>query len=127
MARIIIVDDEPVVRRVMRLALERAGHDVEACENGHDALEAVCNVQPDALITDIEMPRMTGEELCRELHRLLPDRRFPVFVATSLTAVEHRRWSDAIPNLQFLEKPISARRLVALLDEKLATSLSETG
>lgn len=127
MARIIIVDDEPVVLRVMRLALERAGHVVEACANGHDALEAVCNAQPDALITDIEMPIMSGEELCQELHRLLPERRFPVFVATSLTAIEHRRWSNAIPNLHFLEKPISARRLVALLDDQLVSSMSETG
>lgn len=127
MARVIIVDDEPVVLRVMRLALERAGYDVEACANGHDALEAVCNAAPDALITDIEMPRMTGEELCHEIHRLMPERRFPIFVSTSLTAIEHRSWSDAIPNLNFLEKPISARRLVALLDEHLAGSMSETG
>lgn len=125
MARIIIVDDEPVVLRVMRLALERAGHDVEACANGHDALEAVCNEPPDALITDIEMPRMSGEELCHEIHRLMPNRRYPIFVSTSLTAIEHRRWSNSIPNLHFLEKPISARRLVSLLDEHLDTPMSE--
>lgn len=115
MKRVLVVDDDPVVIRVMRLALEREGYSVDTCANGHDALEHVGNQTPDAVITDIEMPKMTGEELCKEIHKLLPDRAFPIFVVTSLTAIEHRRWSGSIPNLHFLEKPVSARRLISQL------------
>lgn len=116
MANILIVDDDPVVLRVVRLALEREGHEVTACANGALALEQLRDALPDALITDIEMPRMTGEELCKAIHETLPERTFPIFVATSLTALEHRRWSGSIPNLHFLEKPVSARKLISQLN-----------
>ena len=115
MARILIVDDDPIVIRVVRLALEREGYDVDACTDGRQALEKVRESEPDAMITDIEMPQMTGEELCKEIHRLMPARQFPIFVVTSLTALEHRRWSGSIPKIRFLEKPISARKLISQL------------
>lgn len=121
MTRIVVVDDDPIVQRVMRLALEREGYDVNTCANGHEALEEVGNQPPDALITDIEMPQMTGEELCKEIHRLMPESTFPIFVVTSLTALEHRNWSSSIPNLHFMEKPVSARQLIAKLGACLAS------
>ncbi|MGI9261419.1 MAG: response regulator [Woeseiaceae bacterium] len=115
MHKILIVDDEPIVIRVIRLALAKEGYEVDTAPNGKVALEKIQASAPDALITDIEMPIMTGEELCKELHSSMPEREFPIFVATSLTALEHRFWSKSIPNLSFLEKPISARKLVAEL------------
>ena len=119
MAKILIVDDDPIVLRVVRLALEREGHDVTACANGALALEQLESEFPDAMITDIEMPRMTGEELCKAIEERFPNRTFPIFVATSLTALEHRRWSSSIANLRFLEKPVSARRLISQLNDCL--------
>ena len=65
------------------------------------------------------MPRMTGRELCEEIHEKIPDRQFPIFVSTSLTAMEHREWSRRIPNLVFLEKPISIRKLRSAISEFL--------
>lgn len=115
MKRIHIVDDDPIVNRVVRLALQKEGYEVEVSTNGKEALKKVTHCTPDALITDIEMPQMTGEELCKEIHRLMPSRDFPIFVVTSLTAVEHRRWSNSIPDLNFLEKPISVRKLISRL------------
>jgi len=117
MKRILVVDDEPTVIRVLRLALERAGYEVTKANNGEEALERIHAQIPDAVITDIEMPYLDGEGLCRRIEAEMPDRKFPLFVVTSLTAMEHRRWSDNIPNLHFLEKPISARRLLARLGE----------
>lgn len=115
--RVLLVDDEPMVLRVLSRALESAGYRVETHKNGQEALEAIRSGEPDAMVTDIEMPRMTGRELCEQLHCEIPERRFPVFVATSLTSLEHRDWSEAIPNLMFLEKPISARKLLKALAE----------
>ena len=117
MKHILIVDDEPTVIRVLRLALEKAGYSVTKANNGEEALERLRERTPDAVITDIEMPYLDGEGLCRRIEQDMPDRKFPLFVVTSLTAMEHRRWSEAIPNLHFLEKPISARRLLSTLAE----------
>jgi response regulator RpfG family c-di-GMP phosphodiesterase len=60
---------------------------------------------------------MNGRELCQQLDLEFPQRSFPIFVSTSLTAIEHRDWSGTIADLYFLEKPISVRRLLSQLSE----------
>ena len=120
MKRILIADDEATVIRVMQRALRRAGYDVETARNGLEALEAIEQRPPDVLVTDIEMPRMDGRELCQTIAQRYPQRAFPIFVVTSLTAIEHRQWSQQISNLNFLEKPVSIRQLTARLDEYFA-------
>lgn len=120
---ILLVDDEPMVLRVLRLQLERAGYSVNTASNGEDALGQIREGAPDALITDIEMPRMSGEELCKTLQAEMPERQFPVFVATSLTGLRHREWSQAIDNLHFLEKPLSAKRLLLALEEYFSAEI----
>ena len=111
MKRILLVDDEPIVLRVMRRALEKEGYVVDVAVNGEDACAKISTSCPDVLVTDIEMPRMSGKELCLHIQETMPDRKFPIFVSTSLTALEHREWSGLISNLVFLEKPISIRKL----------------
>lgn len=115
MKRILLVDDEPLVIRVMRLALTKDGYLVDVAVDGEDALEKLSAAAPDIMITDIEMPRMSGKELCQHIQKSMPDREFPIFVSTSLTATEHRDWSRHISNLTFLEKPISIRKLRAAI------------
>lgn len=115
MKQILLVDDEAMVRRVLRVALEKAGFAVETAANGEEALTSLRERSPDVLITDIEMPRMDGRTLCETLHAEQPERSFPVFVLTSLTGREHRAWSAEIENLHFLEKPISVRKLLSKL------------
>ena len=109
MKSILLVDDEPMVLRIMRMALEKEGYQVNTAIDGKDALEKIAVSRPDILVTDIDMPRMTGKEMCLQIHESMPDRTFPIFVSTSLTALEHREWSRNIPNLVLLEKPISLR------------------
>jgi chemosensory pili system protein ChpA (sensor histidine kinase/response regulator) len=124
--RVLVVDDEAVVIRVLKLVLERAGYEVESRSNGQAALERILEQTPDVLITDIEMPRMTGEELCKQIDERFPGRDYPIFVATSVTAMEHRVWSSKIPRLIFLEKPLSARKLLAALAEYFEASTAST-
>jgi len=120
MKSILLVDDEPMILRVMRTALEKVGYKVSTAVDGMDALAKIAAGHPDILVTDIEMPRMTGKELCLEIQTTIPDREFPIFVSTSLTALEHREWSRKIPNLVFLEKPISIRKLRSAIAEFIA-------
>ena len=109
MTSILLVDDEPMVRRIMRGSLENSGFSVDVAENGEVALVKIRAQAPNALITDIEMPRMDGRALCAAIVKEFPDRTYPIFVLTSLTEREHREWSAGIENLIFLEKPVSVR------------------
>jgi len=116
MTSILLVDDEPMVRRIMRGSLEKSGFSVDVAENGEVALVKIRAQAPNALITDIEMPRMDGRALCAAIVKEFPDRTYPIFVLTSLTEREHREWSAGIENLIFLEKPVSVRKLLVTLD-----------
>jgi CheY-like chemotaxis protein len=116
---ILIADDEPHVLRVLKMSVERAGFAVQTAAHGQAAWEFLSVNHIDALITDIDMPKMTGEMLCAKIEQEIPEREFPIFVATSRTEIEHREWSSNIQNLEFLEKPLSAKKLVALLNNKI--------
>ncbi len=118
--KILIADDEPHVLRVLKMSLEREGYAVELSANGKEALARLSVEEPDVLITDIQMPQMTGEQLCRHIQESMPNRRFLIFVLTSRTEIEHREWSRDIPNLLFLEKPVSIRNLAEKLDAYFA-------
>jgi len=116
MNKILIADDEPHVLRVLKLSLEKEGYAVETCANGKEALTRLEQEHPDILITDIQMPLMTGEELCRHIKQHMPKRKFLIFVLTSRTEIEHREWSRDIDNLLFLEKPVSIRNLLEKIE-----------
>lgn len=113
MKRILIVDDHPPVVRVLRLGIEDAGYEVDTASNGSECLVKLCEGHPDFLVTDIDMPRMSGKELCLAIEEQFPDRSFPIVVLTSRTEMEHRDWTRAIENLTFMEKPVSVRRLLS--------------
>src|SRR6202795_2124789 len=65
--RILVVDDEPQITRVLRTALTGSGYEVRTADDGHSGLRAAREWQPDLVITDISMPNMSGIELCRAL------------------------------------------------------------
>jgi CheY-like chemotaxis protein len=117
MKHILIVDDEPIMTRLLKLYLERAGFAVYIAHNGQQALDRILAHAPDALVTDIQMPVMTGKELCLAIEAQCPDRRFPIFVMTSMTDREHREWTQKIHSLSLLEKPLSMRALTRLLEQ----------
>jgi two-component system KDP operon response regulator KdpE len=68
--RILIVDDEPQITRVLRTALSTQGYLLQIAANGVEGMEAVHNWKPDLVITDISMPQMNGVELCREIRAI---------------------------------------------------------
>jgi CheY-like chemotaxis protein len=122
MTKIYVADDEPVPIRVVKMTLERDGFDVETFPNGQLVLERIREESPDVLITDIEMPVMNGEELCKSIHSEFPQRSFPIFIVTSVTDLAHRHWAGLMENLNFVEKPVSMRRLLGQIQEALKDS-----
>src|SRR5437867_11121359 len=72
MARILVIDDEDVVRRMLRTALELQGHEVIEAKQGDEALRVQQTSPPDLVITDIIMPEKDGLEVIMALRRLAP-------------------------------------------------------
>lgn len=69
MARLILIDDDPEIRRVYGIVLERAGHEVREAEDGKQAISLHQQAPADVLVTDILMPEMDGIEMINELRR----------------------------------------------------------
>jgi CheY-like chemotaxis protein len=124
----LIADDEPHAIRVLKVTLEREGYTVETASNGEAALARIHEQQPDLLISDIQMPKLSGEQLCARIAAELPNRRFPIVIMTSMTFVTESHWSRQYSSLVLLEKPISMRRLLPLIRELLVTEpVAQTG
>jgi len=124
MKRIMITDDSRAILRVLTLGMERGGYEVITACDGSDALQKINDQQPDFLITDIEMPRMTGEELCLAIEEDFPDRTFPIVIMTTSTKLSHRQWATNIRDTTFIEKPVSVRSLLSHVNRCLADQLN---
>jgi CheY-like chemotaxis protein len=116
MKRILIVDDEPHIIRVLKLALENAGYTVDEAYNGEQALAYLKTSRPDLMITDIDMPRMNGRELCLHIRQNMPELEFGIFILTARAEREHREWSRELEQVSFLEKPVSIMKLIVCID-----------
>lgn len=111
-----IVDDEPHVVHVVKQFLERKGYSVVTAPNGLRALEVYEETHPVMIITDVQMPLMGGQELCETILKKKDLHSLKIFVMTSRTDKALRVWSEGFPMIEFLEKPISLRRLSARMD-----------
>jgi len=67
--RILVVDDEPQITRVLRRSLSSKGYEVQVAEDGEEALKVCAQWKPDLIITDLSMPGMSGLELCRRIRK----------------------------------------------------------
>jgi two-component system response regulator MprA len=121
--RILVVDDEPAVREAVDRALRLEGYDTELAADGAEALEALADRAPDALVLDLLMPHVDGLEVCRRL-RAAGDRT-PVLVLTARDAVPDRvRGLDAGAD-DYLVKPFALEELLARLRALLRRGAGE--
>jgi CheY-like chemotaxis protein len=78
MAKILVAEDEPDIRELIAFTLRFAGHDVVTVGNGVEAVEAAKHAQPDLILMDVRMPRMTGYEACQLIKADLAVQHIPV-------------------------------------------------
>jgi two-component system nitrogen regulation response regulator NtrX len=117
MARILIVDDEDSIRRVLRQVLEYEGHDVRAAEGGGEALGVYPSFEPDLTFLDVKMARMDGLEVLGRIRESDPDALVVMISGHGSidTAVEATRRGA----YDFLEKPLDMDRLLLTLRNAL--------
>jgi DNA-binding response OmpR family regulator len=110
--KILIVDDEPHVSLVLKQFLERSGLTVFTALNGKLALDLIEKEHPDAVITDVQMPKMGGIELCETIIQTMTDYQPLIVLMTSRTDRDIRTWVEQYSAIEMMEKPISMRRLL---------------
>jgi len=117
MARILVVDDEPGMLKVLRIELSDGGHEVETAETAVNALELMQQRPADLVLSDVRMPGMSGNELLRELVRSYP--HVPVVIMTAYgrvdTAVEAMKNGAA----DYLQKPLNMEELRLKIEQGL--------
>jgi PleD family two-component response regulator len=113
MALILIADDDPDLRAVIRDALRAGGHEVEAVPNGTAALEFVRTHKPDLAVLDYRMGRPDGFEVCRAIKDSPRTGHVPVLILTAEGAVESRLDGFDAGADDYLAKPFDPRELIA--------------
>ena len=114
---ILIVDDEPSYRKVMKRLLIKDGHSVMAAVDGQDGLRILEDMNFDLVLTDIDMPNMNGWEFLRNIEKLYPG--LPAAVITGLSSQEKILSEDTIMAKKILKKPISIDEIRKLIEEIL--------
>ena len=123
--KVLVAEDNPALAGVVRFNLKRAGFDVTVARNGREALEAASRTPFGVVITDQQMPELTGTELCAELRRREEYRDTPIIMLTAkgleldIEALRQRLgvWA-ALP------KPFSPAELIGLVEECVEEHLS---
>ncbi len=116
---VMVVDDSLTVRRVTQRLLERNGYRVLLAKDGVDALRQLQDTLPDAMLVDIEMPRMDGYDLTRNLRSGAQTRDIPILMITSRTADKHRGLAYELGVNEYLGKPYREDELLELLRQHL--------
>ena len=112
---VMVVDDSLTVRRVTQRLLVREGYRVVLAKDGLDALERLGEELPQIVLSDIEMPRMDGFDLVRNMRGDARLRELPVIMITSRIAQKHRDYAAELGVDHYLGKPYSEEDLLALV------------
>lgn len=112
---ILVVDDSLTVRKITGRLLGREGYQVLLAKDGVEALEQMIEIVPDVVVSDIEMPRMDGFDLVRNIRGDDRLKQLPVIMITSRTAEKHRNYAFEIGANHYLGKPYSEEELLGLI------------
>ena len=122
---VLVVDDSITVRRVTQRLLKREGFRVVMAADGLQALEVLQQERPSVVLTDIEMPRMDGFDLVRNIRSDAALKDLPVIMITSRIAEKHRDYARALKVDHYLGKPYPEDELISLVRGYCHSGLAE--
>jgi CheY-like chemotaxis protein len=120
--RILVVEDVPLVRAVLAMRLESEGFTVITARDGVEALDQVREGQPDLVLLDLMMPRLTGERVCQELRADPRTRTLPIVVLSARVGEAEKLRALAAGADSFVGKPYDLDRLVEEIRTRLANA-----
>ncbi len=115
--RVLVVDDEAHIRRVIELKFTNQGYRVITATNGEEGLDLIKRQQPDVVITDIMMPKMDGKTLCELSNELKKKRPFLTIVMTCRISPTDQDWVGGMQDTVFMEKPFSLSSVLKCIDQ----------
>lgn len=118
--RIMVVDDESHITNVVSLKLRNAGYDVTTAGDGEEAYELICQAAPHILVTDLQMPYMSGLELCKLLKSKQETASIPVLMLTARGYALDQTDLDQTNIKDVMSKPFSPRQILERVEELLA-------
>lgn len=110
--KVLVIDDVKSELQLISHYLEQAGYSVTTAENGIEALKKIKVDRPDAIVTDLVMPELTGLELCRKLKKDPATADIPVIACTTKDRKMDRSWAKKQGVASYLVKPCTAEQLV---------------
>jgi DNA-binding response OmpR family regulator len=116
---VLIVDDEPMARTLLRLMLVRAGFNVSEAENGADALAKIKKNRPDIILLDVMMPGMDGFMVCESIRDQEDMAELPIIMLSAKTDLESINRGLRLGATKYLTKPISPEDLTEHVREAL--------
>jgi DNA-binding response OmpR family regulator len=117
-ATVLVVEDSPDISHVLRLLLSRAGYEVHSVPDGEGAIRDLPRLRPHVAIIDVQLPGMSGLDLCRELRERAPDP--PLIMLLSARAGEHDAEAGRLAGADaYVTKPFNNQELLSRLQALL--------
>ena len=117
--KVLIVDDEIHIVHVVAIKLRNNGYEVVSANNGAEAYELACEVNPDIIVTDYQMPVMTGMELVEQLRKNEQTKNIPVIMLTARSFAISKEQQEHLMISECLSKPFSPRELLINIEDIL--------
>ncbi|MFC1675705.1 response regulator [Planctomycetota bacterium] len=124
--KILIADDEIHIVRVLVIKLKNNGYDVISAENGQQAFELAQKEKPDIIVTDYQMPIMTGLELIEKLRETDQTKDIPVIMLTARSFAIEKQQEQSLRISKCLSKPFSPKELLSTVESVLCDSAVNT-
>jgi excisionase family DNA binding protein len=122
--RVLVVDDDPLVRKTMARALTEQGLEVDTAGDGFQAGLKVMSFQPHLMVLDLIMPRVDGFDVCRTLKENPDTREIRTLVVTGYGTEENRRRAEEAEADGFLVKPVDEEELIRRIFDLLGASMT---
>lgn len=110
-----MVDDDPVILRLIEVNLDLEGFDVVTANRGEDAIAKAGSTSPDLILLDLMMPEMSGWELAERLQKSEKTARIPIVFLSARTQDEDRRRGEELGVAGYITKPFDPADLVATI------------
>ena len=117
--KVLVCDDEPYIVESVSYVVRKAGYDVAVAEDGVEALTTARRERPDLIFLDIMMPRLSGQEVCRQLKQDPDTKGAYIVMLTARGQEEDERRAMEMGADEFMTKPFSPRKMRAKLQEVL--------
>jgi DNA-binding response OmpR family regulator len=117
--RILIVDDDPELSRMIGFILQKSGYEVITANNGKEGLQKADEMRPDLIVLDVMMPDMSGIEVCQKLRDRPMTRNVPLIMLSALADIDAKLSGFQVGADDYIPKPVNAKELLARIQALL--------